>query len=481
MTDTVTSDLPLCVDLDGTLIRGDLTIESAVQYLLKRPLEAIAALPLIFGRLAAFKRKASPHTSIDPAHMPITKDFLQFLKEEKERGRTLILISASDAELVHVVGRSFRLFDEIIGSDGVTNFRGYKKEKYLLERFGPKGFDYAGNSSVDLEVWRSARKAIVVNAPESLARRAKKVCDHVQQFDSKREGLHVTATILGRSLRVHQWSKNLLLFIPLFLAHKIHDPELLVSAVSAFISFCFMASAIYLLNDIVDIEADRSHRIKRLRPLASGGLSIPAAVYIGAMLGLASLAISGALNGEFLGYLLFYAFTTSLYSFYLKRVVLVDIFVLASLYVLRILAGGVATGVEVSEWLLAFSMFLFLSLACVKRYAELYFVRKESTRALRGRGYVTGDIEQISIFGAASGYISVVILSMYITSDEVTALYSTPQRLWLLCPLMLYWVSRLWLRAHRGQVHEDPILFALRDKASYVVVSLLVAVTFAAM
>jgi len=475
------SEPPLCVDLDGTLIRGDLTIESSIQYLFKKPFEFLCSLPLIFGKLAAFKRKASPHTTIDAGHMPINKEFFQYLKEEKEGGRNLILVSASDGEIVHSIGKSFRLFDEIIGSDGVTNYRGQKKEKYLVDRFGVKGFDYAGNSKPDLEVWRSSRKSIVVNATASLAKKASKVSSEVKTFDMMQDGLAIRWKTLSRTLRIHQWSKNLLIFIPIFLAHRISEFQLLFTAAIAFLSFCFMASAIYLLNDIVDIESDRSHRLKRLRPIAYGAVSIPMAVALGMILATGSILLASGIDGVFRWYLLFYALTTSLYSFYLKRVVLVDIFVLASLYVLRILAGGEATHVEVSQWLLAFSMFMFLSLACVKRYAELYSLKKENTRSVRGRGYVAGDIEQISIFGAASGYISVVILSMYITSKEVTALYSSPERLWLLCPLMLYWVSRLWLRAHRGQVHEDPILFALRDKASYVVVSLLVAVTLAAM
>jgi 4-hydroxybenzoate polyprenyltransferase len=260
------------------------------------------------------------------------------------------------------------------------------------------------------------------------------------------------------------------------MAHVPLSLPLVVALVCAFLAFSLVASAVYLMNDLVDLPADRQHRYKRLRPLARGELSIVAALGAVPILLGAAGALAALLPPEFGYFLMVYFVTTVAYSLRLKQIVLVDILVLASLYTVRIMAGGAAIEVPVSQWLLGFSMFLFFSLACVKRFSELRLARKNNESSTRGRGYLASDLEQVAMFGVASGYLSVLVLALYVSSGDVTDLYRSPGYLWLLCPLVLYWISRVWLLAHRGELHDDPIVFALRDRASYLVGGLIAVV-----
>lgn len=267
-----------------------------------------------------------------------------------------------------------------------------------------------------------------------------------------------------RALRLHQWSKNLLVFVPLVLSHRLFEPDVLVAGFVAFFAFGLCASSIYVINDLFDIRADRAHPRKRFRPFAAGELSVRTGIVMAAVLLPVSLALAvlGSSTGFVLILFLYMAVTTA-YSWRLKREPVLDVFVLASLYVVRVLGGGAAAGITISNWLLGFALFLFLSLAFVKRYTELL----GQNGSMPGRGYDAMDHAWMISIGTTAGYMSVVILALYVNSAEVAALYDSPRVLWLTCPVLLFWVSRVWFRAGRQQVHDDPVLDALKDPTSY--------------
>jgi len=283
-----------------------------------------------------------------------------------------------------------------------------------------------------------------------------------------------------KALRIHQWVKNILIFVPLFLAHKFNDPELVTKSLISFVSFCFCASAFYIFNDLTDLTSDRSHPTKKGRPFASGALSIGTGIMLIPILLGISLLLALRVDPYFFNALIGYAILTGLYSSIIKKIVILDVVVLASFYAIRLFAGALAVRVEISEWLLAFSMFLFLSLAFAKRHSELFAMRARKQNEAKGRGYVASDLEQVSQLGSTSGYISVLVMALYVSSSEVASLYSSPRTLWLICPLLLYWIGRIWILAHRGALHEDPIIFALKDKASYIVGILAIMITLLA-
>ena len=468
---TVTS-LPLCVDLDGTLVKTDMLLETFI-LLLKKNILYIFLVPLWLSRGKAFlKKQIAERVEFEPLNLPYNLAFLAFLRTEHSRGRNLVLVTASDYRIAEKIAGHLSVFDEVLASNGSVNLSGKNKLAALVQKFGTQGFDYAANGQIDLAIWPHAKNAIVVGAPLSLANTVSQTTPVSQYFPAEQ----FTFFVFLKALRFHQWLKNLLIFVPLVLAHKFTDWSLLLQAGYAFISFGLCASAIYLLNDLLDLEADRAHPYKQARPLAAGSLSLLAGLGMIPALLLASVLIAWTLPGEFRGMLVMYLIVTSAYSFYLKQIVLVDVLVLAGLYTLRILAGAAAVNVPLSEWLLAFSMFLFLSLALVKRFSELRALRFAEQETARGRGYFASDLEQIASLGSASAYIAVLVLALYVNSAEVTRLYSHPVTLWLICPLFLYWLSRIWLLAHRGVILDDPILYAIKDKASYMVGFLLITI-----
>jgi 4-hydroxybenzoate polyprenyltransferase/phosphoserine phosphatase len=460
-----TSPLPLCVDLDGTLIRADLVWESLLQLARRRP-AALAAVPLWLLRGRAYaKQRIAELVHIDPAILPYNPELLRRLERERSAGRTLLLVTASHALPARAVAGYVKLFDEVLATDERNNLKGERKRIELVRRFGEGGFDYAGNSAADLPVWASAREALVVNAPWWVRRRMGRRGEPA--LDTRRESM---ANLLLRALRAHQWAKNLLVFLPLLLAHRYFEPGPLAAAALAFAAFSLGASAVYVFNDLLDVEADRHHPVKRHRPFASGELSVPAGAALIGALGGGSLALALTLPRGFLVVLGLYFGMNVLYTMVLKEVALLDVLVLAGLFTARIMAGSAASDVAVSEWLLAFSVFLFFSLAAVKRYAELLRLRAENDGAVkvRRRGYFSGDLELIVTMGIAAGYMAVLVLALYISSHAVTALYGRPAALWLACPLLLYWISRIWLLAHRGSLSEDPLSFALKDGTTWI-------------
>lgn len=459
------SSRTLCVDLDGTLIRSDLLLESLCLALKRKPwLLLLLPFWLLRGK-AYLKRALAAEASVDAAGLPFNEELLSYLRAEHAKGRKIVLATASNEKLARAVAEHLGFFTEVHASDDVRNLKGPHKLECLLTAYGEGGFDYVGNHASDAVIWAKSSEALAVGDEKRLSRF---IPTHVpRRFFSSGSGKPLKTFL--RAIRVHQWVKNLLLFVPLVMAHRVTDLVALSHSFIAFASFCLCSSSVYVLNDLFDLESDRQHHSKRHRPLASGQLPLLHAFAIIPIFLILSLALSLTLPVGFTDALVVYFILTLSYSLRLKQMVLIDILVLAGLYTIRILAGGFATDVRVSEWLLGFSMFFFLSLACVKRFSELYVLRQSNKQHAKGRGYVADDLEQIAQFGSASGYLSVLVLALYVSSKEVVALYGSPRVLWLMCPLLLYWISRVWLIAHRGKLHDDPIVFALQDRTSYVV------------
>jgi 4-hydroxybenzoate polyprenyltransferase len=379
-----------------------------------------------------------------------------------------VLATAADAGIAEQVAARVSLFDEVIASNGERNLSAETKRAELVARYGERGFDYVGNEKADESVWRSARKAIVVGN-ERQVKRASKVAEVERSFAQPDSGPMVWL----KAIRLHQWIKNVLIFLPALLAHQIFQPAVLIECILAFIAFGACASSVYLFNDLLDLSADRQHPRKFKRAFASGSLSASRGVAMGMALFCFSALLALYVDWKFAAVLGGYYVLTWAYSLRLKRAALVDVMTLAGLYTVRIIAGAAATSIPVSFWLLAFSVFIFLSLGFVKRYTELDDARKANKMSSHGRGYSAADLPLLQTLGVSAGYCTIVVVALYINSSDSLALYRHNKPLWLVCPLLLYWISRVWLLTTRGQMHDDPVVFALRDRISLLVVGLL--------
>ena len=468
--ESVLSLHPLVVDLDGTLIRTDMLHESALRVLRDNPFDTIYIPYWLSRGKAVLKRHLAHRTDFDPSSLPYNYDLLKWLQQQRIQGRKLVLCTASDLSIATAISEYLGVFDEVIASDGTTNLSGKLKADALEQRFGHAGFDYAGNSHADLQVWQRSRRAVVVNASEDLARKAEACCEVERVFPSSALGFAAWLQVL----RVHQWLKNLLLFVPIFAAHQLTNPDIWLALILAFFSFSLCASSVYIVNDLMDLESDRQHPRKCNRPFASGLVPAWVGVVLAPLLLLSSLVLARQVSGSFFPWLLFYFVLTCAYSWGLKRLILVDCLTLAMLYTLRIIAGAAAASMGLSFWLLAFSVFLFLSLAFVKRYAELQVQLLNEKQKAHGRGYYTSDATLVQMLGITSGYAAVLVLALYLNSDAIVKLYRIPEFVWGAVPVMLFWVSWMWMQAHRGEMHDDPLVFAVKDKAS-----LLAGVAFA--
>ncbi len=462
----------LFVDLDGTLIKSDLLFECLVP-IIKNYFYAIFLAPfwLLKGK-AYLKDKFSDLVSINPEILPYNNNVLEYIRKEKENGSKIILATASNIKLAKSISDYLGIFDDVIASSKEENLKGKNKlnkiKLYIKNNNINKEFSYLGDSEADVKIFNETNIPIVVGN-KNVFNKIKSKNDKTTFVDGEND---FSLKKFFKMIRTYQWVKNFLIFLPLILAHKFLDVNLLLKALVAFFSFSFLASSVYIINDIMDVESDRIHPSKKNRPIASGAVKISSALKVAFILMPLSFIISIFLGKEFLFVLLTYFITTSCYSFYLKKIMLVDILILSLLYTVRIFAGGVALNIYLSPWLFMFSLFFFFSLACAKRYSELYAVRNNLQDEIKGRGYQAQDLEQIQIFGSSSGYIAILIFALYIQSDISMKLYKTPSFFWALCPIMLYWISRVWLLSHRGQMTQDPIIFALKDKVSYVVLIL---------
>jgi len=466
MTDDTTSTLrPLCVDLDGTLVKTDTFAQALLLLIRTRPATLLSFRRWSADGLAAFKQRVAQEVSLDPAALPLHPDLFAFLKSEHEKGRPLILATASDASVARRVADHLGIFSDVIASGGKVNLKAERKRDTLVARFGEKNFDYAGNASDDLVVWQASHEIIAVNPCASVHRALRGTTARI--FDDR----PVKWKAWLKALRVHQWTKNTLLFLPMLLAQELTTPALYGKAILAFFAFSFAASAIYVFNDLFDLHADQHHPRKRTRPFAAGNLSLLGAAVAAPVLVVVALILASFLNGAFVGVLLFYLLLTTLYSWRLKQIVLLDVVTLSGFYTIRILAGTAAYGVATSPWLLAFSVLIFLSLAFVKRYAELREAVATTPEKLgaRGRGYHARHLPWLARSGIVSGILSAGVLGFYITSDKVVQFYKTPAALWLLCPLLLYWIARIWHLAATGKLSDDPLDFAARDPQTWVI------------
>lgn len=456
---------PLVVDLDGSLIKTDLLFETANSFVAKHPYKVWKLIPWFLSGKGALKAKLAECSEIDAASLPYNKGLLAWLREQKAGGRQLVLATASDIKLAEAVAQHLELFDEVLATEGGVNLKAERKRDLLVSRFGENRFDYVGDCSADLPVWRSAGDAYLIGSSPLLMGRVKKQANLAGVFADDKPPLLQS---LARALRPHQWLKNLLLFVPLLSAHLYGDGSSVMLALLAFLVFGMTASSVYVLNDLIDVADDRHHLRKRNRPFASGDLSLVHGWITWPLLLLMAFFLAAlTLPPLFLGVLGTYYLLTLAYSLFLKRTPMVDVLTLAALYTLRIIAGAAAIAVLPTFWLLLFSMFVFLSLAFMKRFSELK-AAKDAHR-LRGRGYAREDLELVSSAGVAAGYLATLVLALYIQDQHTAEIYRTPSLIWLACPLLLYWISRAWLVAHRGDMHDDPIVFAIKDKISWIV------------
>ena len=453
----------LAVDLDGTLISSDMLHESFWAALGKDRSLVISALgAFLSGGRAALKERLATGVEIDVALLPYKETVLEELRAAKTRGAHVVLATASDRRFAEAIANHLGLFDEVLASDGETNLKGAAKADLLVKKFGQGGFAYIGDSSADLTVWEKSSEAISVDATPTL--RGRITAPNVRHLEEAGgEGHWMQAAF--RALRPHQWLKNLLVFIPMMLAHNFTGSAFL-AALLAFAAFSLVASSVYVLNDLVDLSADRAHPRKRLRPFASGALPLSTGLWLAPGLLAAGIIVGAIVGSLFLGILLFYYLCTLAYSLGLKRITVIDICMLAGLYTLRVVAGAAATMTVPSVWLLGFSIFFFLALAAVKRQAELVDLVARGDDKAEGRGYLPEDLPLITMMALASGYVSVLVAGLYLTSDSVAILYSFPSALWGICAVLVYWVSRIVMLTHRRRMHDDPIVFAVTDKVS---------------
>jgi 4-hydroxybenzoate polyprenyltransferase len=458
-------EIPLAVDLDGTLIRSDLMWESLAGLIKVRPFSVFLAPFWLLGGRAKFKRELAVRFRFDASALPYNEPFIAYLRKEKLTGRKILLVTAADRSLAEPIAAHLGIFDGVIASEAGVNLRSRAKADALVHRYGERGFDYAGNCAADVAVWRQARGVILIDVNESLAGHARAQFKVLAEFPRKSSRLKAMA----RAMRLHQWAKNLIVFVPLVTSHQILREKAAVPGVLAFASFCLCASGVYVINDLHDLISDRRHPTKRLRPLASGALPISWAFVLGPLLLILGFLVATATPSLFSAVLAVYVAIAFAYSLGLKRVPMVDVLVLAGLYTLRLIGGHAVTGIEFSDWLLAFSMFFFFSLALVKRFKDVQSLDSKSGGVVGGRGYVAADLGLLTPLGASSGYISVLVLALYVNSESVRVLYRHPSVLLLICPLILYWISRLWMVAHRGEMTDDPVVFALKDWSSYTV------------
>lgn len=453
----------LCVDLDGSLVRSDTLIDSLLVMARRKPVRLLR-LPLVVLRgKAAFKAWVTDAVALDVSCLPYNRPLLNYLQQQHDAGRAIYLATGADERLAQRIAAHLGIFSGVLGSDGAVNLTAHNKLDRLRGFLKSQDFAYVGNATADLPLLAASSEPMVANPTAGLRLRLKTRGIHpAQSFVEPAQPLRA----LLKATRLHQWAKNLLIFLPLLLAHKAGDFPLLLRTLIAFLSFSLTASATYIVNDLLDIEADRRHPRKRLRPFAAGTLPVSAGLAISGLFLALALAGTQFLPASFSLWLLLYLAATLSYSLYLKRMPLVDVLLLSGLYTMRLITGSAATGIVISHWLAGFSIFLFLSLAFVKRFAELENLRASDKPPRNGRGYMIADLEQLRAFGTSCAFASAIVLANYISSRDVTVLYNQSGRLWLMVPLLILWLCRVWLLASRGELNEDPVVFAITDKMS---------------
>lgn len=462
------TEIPLYVDLDQTLIKTDLLYETFIEFIKQHPLNILLSIKWLLKGKAFLKYKLAQKTFIDVENLPYNEPFLSYLKSEQNNGRKIILATASNIKLAKRISNHLNLFSEIIASDEKNNIKGKTKLNHIKENSANGLFAYAGNSKNDLIIFQHAKSSILVNFREKLVSRSPSI-NVAKSFPPTKS----IFPALIRAIRPHQWVKNFLIFVPLLLSNQWYISNLIIRACIGFISFSLIASSVYLINDIFDIQNDRAHPTKQHRPLAAGDITIGHAIILSIVFTLAALFVGYLLNIVYFFLLVTYLLLTFFYSMYLKKLTLIDVFILSQFYTIRVASGGIITNIKLSFWLLAFSVFLFFSLAIAKRYAELISSYTSSQNNIKGRGYNINDSTILNIMGLTSAYIAVLVLALYINSPEVLLIYSSPKILWGVCLIMFFWTSHVWIKTTRGEMEQDPITFAIYDSTSIVLFLLL--------
>lgn len=470
------TDRPIYVDLDGTVAKTDLLWESFFALARQRP-HLLPFVPFWMARgKAHLKAELAAHIEFDPALLPYRDEVIAALASEQAKGRRVVLATGANRKLAEAVADHLRVFDAVMASDGRVNLTAERKLERIRAANDVDGFDYIGNCREDLCLLDAAAEATVVAPDRAAGRWQSRTGAHLVPGNGPIERLRG----LAKAMRPHQWTKNVLIFVPAALEHRYLEPSYMLAAFAAFMAFSLAASSVYIVNDLLDLASDRRHKTKRRRPFASGAVPIPAGLLLAAGLVGTAVLIASLLDWRFQVVLAGYLLLTTLYSVALKRMLLLDVLALAGLYTVRILAGSAATGIELSFWLMAFSLFFFLSLALVKRFTELLDFGEGAERSTTGRGYRNIDLEMIGQAGMASGFASVLVLALYIDSPTVQSINSVPWALWPLCPLVLYIIVRIWILARRNQMHDDPVVFILHDWRSQIMVGLGAALFIAA-
>jgi 4-hydroxybenzoate polyprenyltransferase len=467
---------PLVVDMDGTLIHTDSLVEGALQMWKADPLSAFKCLWWILCGKAALKREIANRVELDAGGLPYNECLVTRLQEQSGT-REIVLCTAADHRFAESVAKHVGVFDEVLATNGDVNLRSAAKARALVDRFGVGGFDYAGNDTADLEVFAVARRALVVTPTAGLRRRLGQIANREELAPSRRfafmDYLH--------ALRPRQWAKNVLVYVPLLATINMARVPWFLPATLATICFCLIASCGYLLNDLSDLAADRRHPRKRFRPTASGRVPLQHVLAMVPMLLVAGFLIASTISVTFTGALLLYLIGTILYTFWLKKVPVLDTIVLAGLYTIRIIAGAAAIQVTPSVWLISFSMFFFLSLALAKRHSELVELEgTEQEGSIPGRKYQSEDLRTLISHGSSSGYAAVLVLALFIDSAMVREQYRHPEIIWFICPLVLYWINKLWLNSVRKQIKDDPVVWAMRNRVSRLIAVLSVALLLTA-
>ncbi|OWV65423.1 hypothetical protein ATY76_19470 [Rhizobium sp. R339] len=459
--ETARPPCPLVVDLDGTLVRSDLLIETAFSELSHRPYSAVDLVSALCGGKARLKHRLSQPVDFDPAILPYDEEVLKVIRTAREEGRPIYLASASHERLVSAVAEHLGLFTGWFATSETSNCAADVKAEKLVAAFGEGGFDYIGNDAADLPVWRHAAKSYAIRTSHAVAQKLTRQCANVQYLSHDK----ATWRTWARLLRVHQYVKNGLVFVPL-LINQLFDVHSIVSAGLAFLAFSLCASGVYVLNDLVDLQDDRGHRTKCRRPLACGEIPLSDAIVVIPILLLLSLAVAVMVTPGFVLVLAGYFALTTAYSFFFKRKMILDVVALASLYTTRVIGGAAALSVWPSPWLLAFMMSWFLSLALVKRYTELIGRRTARLPDSKGRDYRKADIGMVGALAAGAGMNALTLFALYAASDNAQDIYARPGMLWLAGPILACWIARILMLAHRGQMHDDPVVFAIKDKVS---------------
>ncbi|MCX7879126.1 MAG: UbiA family prenyltransferase [Ignavibacteria bacterium] len=461
--------LPICVDLDYTVINSDILIESILLFIKQNPLHIFLLFFWFLKGKTYLKRQLHRKVKIDIANLPYNENILNFLRKKKKEGHKLILVTASLQEIADEINKNLQLFDEVFGTQNSYNLKSKNKALFLKDKFGLKGFDYLGDSIFDLPVWKIANKAFVTSDFKFVIKKVSKLKNFAENL-----GQVATFKDFIKSIRIHQWIKNILIFAPLLLAHRFDDTLLFVQCLIAFVSFSLVASSCYIINDIFDIANDRIHPQKKNRPIASGKISVYKAMFYSFSILSLGLFLSSWVNFNFFLLLLFYSFINLTYTNYFKYIFIIDFFTLASLYVVRIYAGSIASSVEVSNWLLAFSMFFFISLAVLKRYSDL--IQNENNSNLTGRPYNVQSSIMLLTIGLSSVFASTIILILYINTQKVLQFYKSPNFLWLDAFLVLLWSLLLWNDANQRKIAYDPVTYALKDPKTLFIACLIIAI-----